>query len=206
MKLRVVLSDQVPAGTMLATPTTLHNIGVMLKIDQDDVLATGYLVRLCGEKEVAGRATTARLDLVNSDLAQELSLEDVDKLLQNYFQADRYMVKNSYLCLDVSVCLTTDTCHIFHKLHKGSVLFFLVTLLAGEGGECDDGDLVLGMLVSRSVTSVYQGANVNMSLPRRTIEDIDRVAAAYPPLVPLSLLHLANNIKKIVKQLSLIHI
>ena len=114
--MRLNHSDEAPSGLFLATPSTLHNLALLLHTDVESVTETSkFTFELC---ETPALASSAKVSALQSSLLSRLSVTDVDALLSEYFSKPRYILREGVVCLQVRQFITSPIVDVF-KLLQG---------------------------------------------------------------------------------------
>jgi len=156
-------SASAPSGLFLATPSTVHNLTLLLGTDVESVKRSKFTFELC---ETPALATTAKVSALQSSILSRLSVTDVDALLSEYFCKPRYLLKEGIICLQVRQLITSSIVHVFNLLQDEEHLYFHVDELE-NGGDPTESDK--GFFVWRERTRLTQGAHVRIELPREDL-------------------------------------
>ena len=177
---RLYLSENCPKYSILLSPTCLTNIATYWGEPEDAVRDYKFLVHLCDAKYSPRTASGASVRAVDSALLRSVPLSVMDQILAQYFDSDRFLLENSYFCIDLNGYLTSSNVEIFPLLrhHNQSKVYFYVESLTSdetEGEEEDEGELEKrscspgGLIVRKSETRLAQCSNIRVPAPTESV-------------------------------------
>ena len=163
---RLNQSSAVPQGLVLATPSTIHNLALVLGTNEQSVVETKFTLELC---ETPTLASSAKVSALQSSLLSRLAVTDVDALLTEYFCQPRYLFKGGVFCLQVRQLITSPIVHVFNLLQGEQHLYFHVDELENAHNLSETEKRDEGLFVWRDRTRLTQGAHLRMNIPSENL-------------------------------------
>ena len=167
---RVYFTPNCPKHSLLVSPTCLQNISRHWEKSVEVVRNYKFSFQLCPQNFSPALATHAKTRAVQSKLLESVPIHLMDKILAQYFNCERFLFENSFFCIDLKSCLTSENVEIFPLIRDQSLVYFYVETLRSEQSRAlrEDSESE-GLIVRHSVTSLTQSSNIILPAPSESI-------------------------------------